>query len=155
MVMNFCCCSVVQSCLTFCNPMQHTRLPSPSKSPRACSNSCPLSQWCHPTISSSVPVCSCFQSFPESGLFLMSWFCIRWPKYWSFSISPSDEYSGLIFFRIDWFELLAVKGILKRVSSSTTVWKHQLFGTQRSLWSNSHVRTWLPEKPQLWQDGLL
>ena len=73
---------------------------------------------------------------------------IRWPQYWSFSfsISPSNKYSGLIFFRIDWFGLLAVpsKG-LSRVFSSTTVWKHQFFGTQPSLWSNSQISTCLME----------
>ena len=82
---------------------------------------------------------------------------IRWPKYWSFSfsISPSNEYSGLISFRIDWFYLLAVQGTLKsllqklkkRVFSNTTVRKHQFFGLQSSLWSNSHIYTWLLEKP--------
>ena len=72
--------------------------------------------------------------------------CIRWPKCWSFSISPSNEYSGLISFRMDWLDLLAVKG-LSRVFSNTTVQKHQFFHTQLSLWSNSHVHTWLLEKP--------
>ena len=66
--------------------------------------------------------------------------CIRWPKYWSFSfsISPSNEYSGLISFRIHWFNLLQYKG-LSRVFSNTTVQRHQFFGTQLSLWSNSHI----------------
>ena len=63
---------------------------------------------------------------------------IRWPKYWSFSISSSNEYLGLISFRIDWFDLLAVQG-LSRVFYNTTVQKHQFFGTQLSLWSNSHI----------------
>ena len=65
---------------------------------------------------------------------------IKWPKYWSFnfSISPSNEYSGLVSFRIDWLDLLADQGTL-RVFSSTTVQKHQSFGTQPSLWSNSHI----------------
>ena len=73
---------------------------------------------------------------------------IRWPKYWSFSfsISPSNEYSGLISFRIDWFYLLAFQGIL-RVFSSTTVQKHQFLGAQPSLWSNFHIYSWLLEKP--------
>ena len=71
--------------------------------------------------------------------------CIRWPKYWSFSlsISPSNEHPGLISFRMDWLDLLAVlqsKG-LSRVFSNTTVQKHQFFGTQLSLWSNSHIHT--------------
>ena len=75
--------------------------------------------------------------------------CIRWPKYWSFSfsISPSNEYSGLISFRIDWVGLLAVQGTLK--ISITTVQKHQFFSTQLSLWSNSHIHTWLLEKQVL------
>ena len=93
--------------------LQHTRLPCPSATPRVYPNSCPLSRWCHPTISSSViPFSSHSQSFPESGSFPMSqFFCIRWPKYWSFSfsISPSNEYSGLISFRVDWVDLLAVQ----------------------------------------------
>ena len=94
--------------------LQHARFPCPSPSPRACSNSCPLSQWCHPTISSSVvPFFSCFQSFPASGSFPMRALCIRWPKYWSFSLSPSKEYSGLISCRMDWLDVLAVQGTLK------------------------------------------
>ena len=66
--------------------------------------------------------------------------CIKWPKYWSFSfsISPSNEYSGLIFFGIDWWISLQTKE-LSRVFSNTTVQEHQLFGTQYSLWSNSHI----------------
>ena len=66
--------------------------------------------------------------------------CVRWPKYWSFSISPSNGYSRLISFRIDWFGLLASKG-LSIVFSSTTVQKHQFFGAQPSLWSHSHIHT--------------
>ena len=97
--------------------LQHTRIPCPSLSHRVCSNSCPLSQWCHPTVSSSViPFSFCIQSFPASGFFPSeSVLCIRWPKYRSFSfkISPSSEYSGLICFRMYWFDLLAVQGILK------------------------------------------
>ena len=72
---------------------------------------------------------------------------IRWPKYWSlsFNISPSNEYSGLISFRIDWLDLLAVQGF-SRVFSNTTVQKHQFFSTQLSLQSNSHIHPWLLEK---------
>ena len=84
--------------------LQHARLPCPSPTPRVCSNSCPLSRWCHPTISFSVvPFSSCLQSFPASGSFPMSVLSTRGPKYWSFSfsISPSDDYSGLISFRIE------------------------------------------------------
>ena len=68
--------------------------------------------------------------------------CIKWPKYWSFSfsfsISPSNEYSGSISFRIDWFDLLAVQGTLK-IFSSATIQKHQFSGAQPSLWSSSHI----------------
>ena len=91
--------------------LQHARLPCPLPSPRVCSKSCPLSQWCHPTISPSVTLfSSCPQSFPASGSFPK-----RWSKYWisSFSISSSNEYSGFISFRIDCFYLLSVQETLK------------------------------------------
>ena len=73
--------------------------------------------------------------------------CIRWPKDWSFrfTISPSNEYSGLISFRMHWFDLLESKG-LSRVFSNTTAQKHQFFSPQLSLWSNFHIHTWLLEK---------
>ena len=94
--------------------LQHTRLPCPSPSPGVCSSSYPLSRWCRPTISSSiVPFSSCLLSFPAPGSFPNeSAVRIRWPKYWSFSFSPSNQYSGLISnlsirIRIDWFDLLA------------------------------------------------
>ena len=97
--------------------LQHARLPCPSLSPGVCSNSCLLSWWYHPTIPSSVtPFSSCLQSFPASGSFSSELALhIRWPKNWSFSFSigPSNEYSGLISFRIDWFDLLAVPGTLR------------------------------------------
>ena len=128
--------------------LQHARLLCPSVFPRVCSNSCPLIWWYHPTISSSViPLSSCLQSFPASGSFPVSAPCIKWPKYWSFSfsISPSNEYSGLISFWIDRFDLLPSKG-LSRVFSSTTVQKYQFFSAQPSLWSSSHICTWLLEK---------
>ena len=75
---------------------------------------------------------------------------IRWPKYWSFtfSISPSNKYSGLISFRMDWLDILAAQGTLSRAFSNTTIWKHQFFSVQSSLWSNSHVPIWLLEKPE-------
>ena len=95
--------------------LQHARLPCPSPTPRACSNSCPLRWWCHPTISSSVvPFSSCFSLSQHQGLFQWVVLHIRWPKYWSFSfsISPSNEYSGLIF-RMDWLDLPVVRGTLK------------------------------------------
>ena len=73
---------------------------------------------------------------------------IRWPKYWSFSfsINPSNEYSGLISFRMDWFDFLAVQGTLK-VFPNTTVRRHQFFCAQPSSQSNSHIHTWPQEKP--------
>ena len=96
--------------------LQHARLPCLSPTPGVYSNWCPLSQWCHPTISSSVvPFSSRLQSFPASGSFPMSQvFALGGHKYWSFSfsITPSNEYSGLISFRIDWLDLLAVQGTL-------------------------------------------
>ena len=93
--------------------LQHARLPCPSPTSGVYSNSCPLSKWWHPTISSSViPFSSCLQSFPASNESVLH---IKWPKYWSFSfsISPSNEYSGLISLRMDWFDFLAVQGTLK------------------------------------------
>ena len=96
--------------------LQHAWLPCLSPIPGACSNSCPSSWWCHLTISSSViPFSSCLQSFPASGSFPESVLHIRWPEHWSFSltISPSNEYSGLISFRVDWLDLLAVQVTLK------------------------------------------
>ena len=92
-----------QPCLTLRpHGLQHARPPCPSPSPGACSSSCPLSQRCIPTISSSVvPFSSCLQSFPTTGSVSNELtLCIRWPKYWSFSfsISPCNEYSGLISF---------------------------------------------------------
>ena len=103
--------------------LQHARLPCALLPLRVCSNSCPLSQWCYLTISSSVALFYfCLQLFPASGSFLMGWLCSRWPKYWSFSISPSNEYSGLISFRIDWFDLLADWGTLKSLLQHH-IWK--------------------------------
>ena len=115
--------------------LQHARPPCPSPTPGACSNSCPSSQWCHPIISSSViPFSSCLQSFPASGSFSnKAALCIRWPKYWSFnfSINPTNEYSGLIFFRNDWFDLCAVQGPLKSLlqhhSSKTSILRCSAF----------------------------
>jgi len=96
--------------------VSHARPPCPSPSPRVHSNSRPSSRWCHPAISSSViPFSSCLQSFPASVFSNESTLCIRWPEYWSFgfSIIPSKEHPGLITFRMDWLDLLAVQGTLK------------------------------------------
>ena len=130
--------------------LQHTRLPCPSPTPRAFSNSCPLIGWCHPTISSSViPFSSCLQSFPASGSFSMSQFFASGGQ----SIGVSASTSVLPMNIQDWFPLgltdlisLQSKG-LSRVFSNTTVQKHQFFSAQSSLWSNSHIHTWLLEKP--------
>ena len=96
--------------------LQHTSLFCSSPSPRACLNSCPLNQLCRPTVLSSVVPVLLPSIFPSIKVFYNeSALCIRWPKFWSFSfsISPSNEYSGLISFRIDWFDLVAVQGTLK------------------------------------------
>ena len=125
---------------TFLRPpgQQYNRLPCPSPTPRICSNSCPLSQWCHPTISSSVvPFSSCPQSFPVSESFPTNQFFASGGQsiYWSFSfnISPSSEYSALIFFRMGWLDLLAVQGTLKTLlqyhSAKASVFKHSAFLT--------------------------
>ena len=99
---------------SLCHGLLHTRLPCPSPSPTYCSNSCPLIQWCHPTISPSVfPFSSCLHLFPASGSFLMiQFFTSGGQSYWSFnfSISLSKEYSGLISLTVD---LLEVQGTLK------------------------------------------
>ena len=104
--------------------LQHARLPCPTPTPRAYSKSCPSHWWCHPIISFSVfPFSSCLQSIPASGFSNESVICIRWPKYWcfSFSIIPSNEYSGLISLRIDKLDLLAVQGTFKSL-----LWHHSL-----------------------------
>ena len=96
--------------------LQHARRPCPLPTLRAYLNSCPSSWWCHPIISSSViPLFSCLQPLPASGSFPVSRFFASGGQCWSFSfsISPSSEYSGLISFRIDWLDLLAVQGTLK------------------------------------------
>ena len=114
--------------------LQHPRLPCPSLSPRACSNSCPLSWWFHPTISTSChPLLLLPSVFPSIRVFSNeSALLIRWPKYWnfSFSISPSNEYSGLISFRIDWFDLAvqgALKSLLQHHSSKASIFQGSAF----------------------------
>ena len=125
--------------------LQHTRPPCPLPTPGVYSNWCPLSWWCHPTISSSCPLFLLPSIFPSIRVFSNeSVLHMRWPKYWSFSfsISPSNKYSGLVSFRMGWLDLLQSKG-LSRVFSNTTVQKHQFFGTQLSLWPDSHIYTWI------------
>ena len=124
--------------------LQHPGLSYPSLSPRICSNSCPSSLECQPGILSSViPFFFLPAIFPSIKVFANgSSFCTGWQEYWSFcfSISPSNEYSGLISFRTDWFDLLASKE-LSRVFLNTTVQNHQFFSAQLSLRSNSHSHT--------------
>ena len=115
--------------------LHHTRPPCPSSAPRVYSNSCPLSRWCHQTISSSViPFFSPPSIFPSIRVFSNeSALHIRWPKYWifCFSISPSNEYSGLISFRMNWLDLLTVQGTLKSLlqhqSSKASIFWHSAF----------------------------
>ena len=110
---------------------QQARPPCPSPTPWVHPNPCPLSQWCHPTISSFVsPFPPALNLSQHQGLFRESALCIRWPKYWTFSfkISPSNEHPGLISFRIDWLDLLAVQGTLKSFfqhhSSKASILRH-------------------------------
>ena len=133
--------SVAQSCLTLCNHgLQHARLPCPSPAPETCSNSCPLSWCCQPTILSSViPFSSHLQSFPASGSFPfpMRQFFASGDQSFSFSISPSNECSGLISFRMDWLDLLAVQGTLKSLlqhhsSKESVLWCSAFFVVQLS-----------------------
>ena len=128
--------------------LQQARLPCPSVSPGACENSSPLNQWGHPTISSSVvPFSSYLQSFLASGSFLISQLFASGGQSTGASVLASDLPTNIQ----GWFPLgltglisLQSKGV-SRVFSNTTVQKHQFFGAQSSLWSNSHIHTWLLE----------
>ena len=117
---------------------QNATLSCPSPSPRACSNSCSLNQWCHPTISSYViPFSSCLLSFSASVSFPTDWFFSSGgQRIWSFSFStsPSKEYSGLISFRIDWFDLLAVPVTLKKLLQHHSL-KASIFSVVSFLYS--------------------
>ena len=122
----------VVSDLLWLHGLQHARLLCPLPSPGVCSNSRPLSQWYHPTISSSVvPFSSCLQSFPASGSFLMSWLFASGGQSIGTSASASNEYSALTSFRIDWLDLLAVQGTLKSLlqhhNSKASVLQHSAF----------------------------
>ena len=139
-------CSVVSDSL-WPHGLQHVRLLCPSPTPRACSNSYPSSQWCRPVMILCHPLLLP-SIFPSIEVFSnKSVLHIRWPKYFSFKfrISPSNEYSGLISFMIDWFDFLTVQGTLKSLLQHHSS-KHQFFSTQLSLWSNSHIHMWLLEK---------
>ena len=142
--------SVDQSCSTLRpHGLQHARLPCPSPTSRACWNSCPLIRWCHPTISSCRSLFLLPSIPPSIRVFSNeSVLHIMWPNYWSFcfSISPSNEYSGLISFRIDWLDLLAVQGILRSLlqyhSSKASILQRSAF-----FMVQSHIHTWLLGKP--------
>ena len=115
---------------------QHARPPCPSPIPRVHPNSCPSSWWCHPAISSSViPFTSCPTSLPASVFSNESTLHMRWPKYWSFSFSiiPAKEIPGLISFRMDWLDLLAVQGtpqsLLQHDSSKASILRCSAFFT--------------------------
>ena len=147
-----CHCSVAKSLPTLCDPhrLQHANLLCPPLSPGTCSNSCALSQECYLTISVSATTFSfCPQSFPASGPFPVSQLFTSGGQ----SVGASASAIVLPMIIQSWFPLgltglisLQSKG-LSRFFSSTTVRKHQFFGTQPSLWSSSHIRTWLLEKP--------
>ena len=113
--------------------LQHARLLCPPLSPRVWSNSCPLSQWCHPTISSCYPLLLCLQCFPVSGSFPMSWlFASSGQSIGASALTVFSEYSWLISLRIDWFELLAVQGTLKSLlqhhnSKTSILWRSAFF----------------------------
>ena len=141
-LMVLCDCLVVKLCPTPCNPMDCS---TPGFPALHC-----LLELAHMSIESVMPsnhliLCRPLlllsSIFPSLRVFFNeSVLHIRWPKYWSFSISLSNEYLGLISFRIDWFDLLAVQGALKSLSR-TMIQKHQFFGSQPSLWSSSHIHT--------------
>ena len=146
-----CCCSAAKLCPTL-QPqrLQHARLPCPSLSAWVCSGSCSLSWLCYLTILSSTATFSfCLQSSPASGPFLISWLFTSGGQ----NIGPSASATVLPINIQGWFSLgltslisVLSKG-LSRVLSSTTIRKHQFFAAQPSLWSNSHIHTWLLEKP--------
>ena len=147
-----CCRSVTKSCLTLYDPheLQHSRLSCHSLSSWVCSNlGCPLSWWYHQTISSSAALfSSCPQSFPALRSFPVSRLFISGGQ----SIGASESAFPMNFqgwFPLGLTGLILLSKRLSRVSSST-VQKHQFFSTQPSLWSNSHIHTWLVERPQLW-----
>ena len=137
-------CSVMSDSLGS-HKMQCTRIPCPSLSPRVCSNPCPLSQWCHPTMSSCVAPFSCPQSFPASGFFPVSWLYTSGSQ----RIRTSASASVLPVSIQGWFPLGLIGLIslqsseLSRVFSGTVVQKRQSFGTQPFLWPSWHIHTWL------------
>ena len=151
LLLMLCCCSVTKSCSTLWTAWTAAR-----QTPLSFTISqCVLKFMCtelvmlyNPLILSH-PILLLSSNFPSIRDFSgESTLNIRWPKHWSFSISPSNECPGWISFRIDCFNLPAVQGVLKtKVFSSSTIQKHSFFGTKLSLWSNYHICTWLLEKP--------
>ena len=146
--------SVAQSCPTLCDPMGYSTpgFPVHHQCPEPTQTHSPSRQWCQPTISTSGVAFSSNPQFPSIRVFSNeSVLHIRWPKYWnfSFSISPSSEHSGLILFRIDWLDLLAIQGTLRshlqHHSSKASVLQHLAF----FIVQLSHSK-WLLEKSQLW-----
>ena len=129
--------------------LQHARLLCPPLSPRVFSNSCLLNQWCYLTISfSATPFSLCLQSFPASGSLSRLFTSDGQSIGASATVLPVNIQG--------WFPL-GLTGLISvqskgfsRVFSSTTIWKHQFFGSQPSLWSNSHIYTWLLDKPVAW-----
>ena len=137
-------CSIVSDSAT--HELQHARPPCPSPISRVYPNPCPLSQWCHPTISSSVvPFSSCPQSFPASGSFQMSQLFASSGQNIgvsaSTSVLPMNTHDSSPLGWTGWISLKSKE--LWRAFSNTTVQKHQFFCAQLSLWSNCHIQTWL------------
>ena len=145
------------SCFQLCNSMDLSMqgFPFPSISPWICPSSWPLHWWCHPTTSSSVSLFFCLQSFPASSCFPMSWLFTSCGQSigGSAAVRPMSIQGWFPLRLTGLISLLSNK--LSRVFSSTTVWRHQFFSTQPSLWSNSHNCTWLLERPQPWLYGPL
>ena len=138
-------CSAVSDSLWRHEP-QHARPPCPSPTPRVYPNSCPLSRWCHPTILSSVvPFSSCLQSFPASGSFLMSQlFSSGGQSIGASALVLPMNIQGWFPLGLVWFPCCPRDS---EEFSNTTVRKHQFFAAEPSLWSSSHICTWLLQKP--------
>ena len=143
------CCSVANSCLTHCDPMDFSMPDFP-----VLHNHLEFAQihmhWVgdaiqssHPLLPPSLPALNLSQ---HQGLFPSVALCIRWPNYWNLSISPSNEYLELISFRIDWLDLLAVQGTFRSLHHHHSS-KASILWAQHSLWSKSHIHTRLLEKP--------
>ena len=134
-------CSVTEFCPTLWpHELKHARLLCPSPSPGACSNSCSMSWWCHPTICCPLLLPSIFLSIRVFSN--KSALCIWWPKYWSFSLATVLPMNIQSWFPLGLTRLISLQSKeLSRVFSNTTVQKHQFFYAQPSLWSNSHIHT--------------